>query len=483
MTNLKVMIYDLIVVGTGFASSFFLKKFLEKAEANAKVLVLERGMFEPQRDRIARAKQSPYGFVNYVTNTPKGTTYFNPNPDKPWIFDPSFGGSSNCWTGCTPRFMPSDFELKSKYGVGMDWPLSYDELEPYYCEAEDIMAISGPALTPYPMSKSYPLPPHKLNSVDKILNGQYNELYISQPTARASKPGNRSACCSSSICHLCPVGAKFTIENGLLPIYQDPRVTVQYNTQVVSLDIEGGKVKGVVGVMEGKHERYKSEVVALGGNAIFNAHILLNSGDTNDNTGRYLSEQVGYYGYVHLHDLDNLGGSTIITANGFMLYDGAFRNESASCLIESHNDPFVRAEYGKWRKIAKFKFVFEDLPQPENRVQKSTNELIPVTEYKSHSKYVERGYARMKSELPNLLSKLPVEEILLDENYQASESHILGTTRMSTEKSKGVIDKHLIHHTYRNVFVLGGGAFPTISAANPTLTLSALSLWAASKSF
>lgn len=477
------MIYDLIVVGTGFASSFFLKKYLEKAPLNAKVLVLERGEYEPQRDRIERAKKTPFGLVNYVTNTPKGETYSNTNPSKPWIFDPSFGGSSNCWTGCTPRFMPSDFQLKSLYGVGMDWPLRYEELEPFYCEAEEIMSIAGPEVTPYPMSKPYPLPPHKLNAVDKILHQHYGRDYISQPTARASKPGNRAACCNSSICHLCPVGAKFTIENGLMSIYQDTRVTLQYNSQVVALDVEGGLVKGVVFVSEGAHKKIQANVVALGGNAIFNAHILLNSGDENINTGRYLSEQVGYYGYVHLRDLDNVGGSTIITANGFMLYDGAFRKDAASCLIESHNDPYVRAEPDKWRKIAKFKFVFEDIPQVTNRVVKSANELVPVTEYKSHSAYVEQGYARMKAQLPGLLSPLQVEEILLDENFQASESHILGTTRMSLNKEEGVIDKHLLHHTYRNVFVLGGGAFPTISAANPTLTLSALSLWAASQSF
>lgn len=477
------MIYDLIVVGTGFASSFFLKKYLDKANTNIRVLVLERGAFEPQLNRIEKAKKTPFGFVNYVTNTFKGKTYDNSNPTKPWIFDASFGGSSNCWTGCTPRFMPSDFELKSKYGVGLDWPLTYQDLEPYYCEAEDIMSISGPEQTPYPMSKAYPLPAHELNAVDKILHREFGPLYISQPTARASKAGKRSPCCASSICHLCPVGAKFTIENGLMSIYQDKRVSIQYNTQVVSLDVAGGQVKGVLVIRDGRHEKHSAEVVALGGNAIFNAHILLNTGDTNPHTGRYLSEQVGYYGYVYLNELDNLGGSTIITANGFMLYDEPSRSDAAACLIESHNDPYVRAEFGKWKKIAKFKFVFEDIPQVHNRVMQSKNELIPKIEYAGHSSYVENGYNRMRSKLPGLLSKLPVEEILLDENSQASESHILGTTRMSTNPLEGVTDSNLIHHTYRNVFVLGGGSFPTISPANPTLTLSALSLRAATKSF
>jgi choline dehydrogenase-like flavoprotein len=483
MYKIKVMNYDLIVVGTSFASSFFLKKYLEKSPAGVKVLVLERGAFEPQRERITRAQKMPFGLVPYVTNTSTDPTYTNTNPDKPWIFDPSFGGSSNCWTGCTPRFMPNDFKLQSTYGVGMDWPIAYSELEPYYCETEEIMSISGPDGTPYPMSKPYPLPAHTLNTVDHILHNQYQELYISQPTARASKSGNRNACCSSSICHLCPVGAKFTIENGLLPIYQDPRVTLVYNTQVLALDIQAGSAKGVITFSAGQTKTYQGNAVALGANAIFNAHILLNSGDTNEHTGTNLSEQVGYYGYVHLHDLDNVGGSTIITANGFMLYDSPNRKEAAACLIESHNDPIIRAESGKWRKIAKFKFVFEDIPQPSNRVRVGKEEHIPVVEYLGHSDYVARGYDLMKGKLSGLLAKLPVEEILLDKNAQVSESHILGTARMSVDSKTGVVDKHLLHHTYRNVFVLGGSSFTSIAASNPTLTLSALSLMAADKKF
>jgi len=477
------MNYDLIIVGTSFAASFFLKKFLEKSPPGVKVLVLERGKFLPHRERLAHASSLPYGHVNFVSSESRGPLYFNDNKSKPWIFDPSFGGSSNCWTGCTPRFMPADFRLFSTYGVGMDFPLTYEELEPYYCEAESIMSISGPDRTPYPMSRPYPQPAHKLTRMDALLHEKYGELYISQPTARSSVAGKRNQCCASSICHLCPVSAKFTIENGLSDIYADSRVSVVYDTQVVSLDVQGGVVKGVVAKQETKDVSFEGSSVALGANAIFNAHILLSSGDTNPHTGKYLSEQVGYYTYVHLKDLDNVGGSTIITANGFMLHDVPSRKDAAACLIESHNDMFVRAESGKWRMIGKFKFVFEDIPQEENMVTTSTDPLIPKVIYNGHSEYVTRGYENAKKMMPELLKGLPVEDIFPDQNHQASEAHILGTTRMSKDATTGVIDRHLVHHTYRNVFVLGGGAFPAISPSNPTLTLSALSLMAADSIF
>jgi hypothetical protein len=181
--------------------------------------------------------------------------------------------------------------------------------------------------------------------------------------------------------------------------------------------------------------------------------------------------------------LANVGGSSIITANGFMLYDNVDRGKMAACIIESHNDVFLRSDHGKWRNILKLKFVFEDLPQADNSVKLSENPAVPVVAYQSHSDYVKYGYENLEKNLSSLLSALPVENIYLDDKPQATEAHILGTTRMSIGAADGVVDKQLKHHRYRNLFVLGGSVFPTITPGNPTLTLSALSLYAADKNF
>lgn len=476
------MHYNLILVGTGFASSFFLKKFLEKSSQDIRVLVLERGEFIPHQKRLQDARSKPLGKVSYVSGGNGGNTFRNNTPEKSWIFDPSFGGSSNCWTGCTPRFMPNDFEMKSKYNVGEDWPLTYNDIESYYCEVEDIMSTSGPDITPYPMSKKYPQPAHELSTVDRVLQKAYGDQYISQPTARSSISNKRNKCCTSAICHLCPVEAKFTIENGLKNIvYSDPRVEIIYQAQVIQVDTQNNIATGVQYRHNNQDKKATADLVALGANAIFNAHILLNSGDTNIHTGRNLSEQVGYYGYFDLKDFQNVGGSSIITANGFMLYDGAFRKERAACIIESHNDVFIRHEAGKWRNIAKFKFVFEDIPQADNRVERSADPLIPAVTYKAHSDYVVKGYDYLKSNIGKIFGSLPIENIYLDDKYQPSEAHILGTARMGNDAATGVVDKDLRHHQYRNLLVLGGSAFPTITPSNPTITLAALSLRAADK--
>jgi choline dehydrogenase-like flavoprotein len=152
-------------------------------------------------------------------------------------------------------------------------------------------------------------------------------------------------------------------------------------------------------------------------------------------------------------------------------------------MIENHNGFLLRHEYGKWRQLAMLKFIFEDIPQPENCVTTSQHVHMPVVKFVGHSDYVNRGLKHLKANLERLLSPLPVERVILEENPVVTEGHILGTTRMSVLPEDGVVDSSLIHHKYRNLFVLGASTFPSISPANPTLTLSALSLWACQRAF
>lgn len=473
--------YDLVLVGTGFASTFFLKKYLSKAKGNARVLVLERGFFIPRAQR-AKISKGDDAFFTELDRDPS-QAFINETPEKHWLFTLGFGGSSNCWYGCTPRFLPSDFKMKTLYGVAEDWPLQYDDIEPYYAEVEDLMNIAGPDNTPFPKSTRYPLPPHKLTTVDKIMQATYGPLYVNQPTARASKAiETRNSCCANAACSVCPVDAKFTIENSGFTVYSDPRVELKYGAQVVGLDLQQGIARSVSFIFEGKEYSVSGEVVALGANALFNAHLLLNSHDQHPLTGKGLSEQHGLDVIVHLKNLANVGGSTWVNANGYMLYDGDHRREYAACLIESNNAPYVRVEKGKWRDLVTFRMVFEDLPQEKNYVTTGKDPLMPVVHFEDISDYTKKAVENMKRKLPELLSCLPVEEIRFMKPYK-TEAHIIGTTRMHSDATNGVVDKHLIHHYYRNLFVLGSGSFTTVTPNNPTLTLSALSLYCADKSF
>src|SRR5690606_8533421 len=258
---------------------------------------------------------------------------------------------------------------------------------------------------------------------------------------------------SSSVCKLCPVNSKFTIENTLGYLYEDPRVTLAYNCQVYGLSTSNDMVKSVLYKQQGKDMEAFGEVVALGANAIFNAHILLNSGDTNQLTGKGICEQVGTYAHLYFDNLENVGGSSIITANGYMLYDGAHRSDHAACLIENFNDPFIRNEYGKWRNIAKMKFIFEDIPNNKNKVLLGDDLLTPKIYDNGHAPYVVRAMKSLKDNIEKVFSFLPIEKIEMDGCHQKSEYHICSTTRMINDTTEGVVDRSLPPLQSRDVSV------------------------------
>ncbi len=473
------MVYDIIVVGTGFSSTFFLHKLLDLTKGK-KILVLERGTYETHFNQLEDRKKSGKSRIQK-----KGKTTFVNTGKKPWVYTPAFGGSSNCWWGCTPRMLPNDFRLYSRYGVGADWPISYNELEKYYCEAEKIMGISGdqnPDNLPYPMSRHYPLPPHRLNSVDMHIRQKYTKYYTAQPTARPSVTvDSRPRCCASNVCHLCPIDSKFTVLNSMEHLYKSKNITLEYNAQAYKLIREGSHIKGVHYKKNNKEATAYAKTVVLGANALFNPHILLNSGDEQEWTGKGLCEQVSVNAEVFYTNIKNFDGSTSITGQGFMFYDGMHRKDHAACIIEHQNIPKIRFEVGKLLNLSVFKFIYEDIPQKQNRVTLSEDILMPKVIYKGHSEYADKALTETSNKLKDMLKGIEVDKYSVNKYINRTEAHILSTTRMSLKSEDGVVDKHLVHHRYKNLIILGGSVFPTASPSNPTLTMAALSLYAAEK--
>ncbi len=467
--------YDVIVVGTGFASSFFLHRYLQRSPRSARVLVLERGEVNPHPWQLAGGHER----IRHASRE----TFGNDTPEKPWHFMVSFGGSSNCWVGNTPRMLPEDFRLRSLYGVGEDWPLTYEELESYYCEAEGIMAIAGPSEdSPFPRSRPYLQAPHRFTDVDKLFKAAYPDRFFALPAARpTAATGRRPVCCANGVCTLCPINSKFTIQNELAYLYEDPRVTLVLGATVQEVEVEGGHTaRGVSYLKEGAEHRAQGELVVLGANALFNAHILLRSGMTHPELGRGIGEQVSRTVVVHLDGVENFQGSSYVTGHGYMLYGGPHRRERAAALIETVNRPELRAERGKWRQRLRMRVIYEDLRSTENQVRiNPADPSRPQVVFRGHSAYARKGMDALGADLERILAPLPIEQILLEPRPNRTESHILGTTPMGGDPRSSVLDRHLVHHQVRNLMVLGGGAFPTSAPANPTLTISALSLRAA----
>lgn len=467
--------WDLVLVGTGFASSFFLYEILKRQEP-MKILVIERGARVDHATRVERERRRR----KERREDPAAVTHSGLS-SKSWTVPLGFGGGSNCWWGCTPRMLPNDFELRTRYGVGVDWPVKYADLAEYYAEVERVMGIAGPTdYTIFPDAVRYPLPPHRFSDVDRAFKAAYPTLFYQQPTARASQPfGGRPRCCGNGVCNVCPIDAKFTIDNGLGHLYDEPRVTVVTGAEVHALRIEAERVTGVVMVDEtGRTQELGCSAVALGAGAVFNPVILLRSGVAHPALGRGLCEQASITAIADFHGLDGFGGSTSITGHGYMLYDGEHRRRHAAALIEIDNVPTVlRPERGRERQLARLKLIFEDLPQPENRVELGDDK--PHLRFSGRSTYLHSGLERARAVLPSLLSKLPVEAIHYEHELNPTEHHILSTTVMGDDPATSVVDRNLISHTARNLFVLGGSVFPTCAPANPTLTISALALRAA----
>ncbi len=473
--------YDAIVVGTGFAGTFFLLRYLKHAPPTARVLVLERG----NRDTKAWQMQ------NHRTSSLDPEAFFvNNNPEKEWLMSPGFGGNSKCWWGGATRMMPGDFQLQSRYGVGVDWPLSYNELETYYGDVETIMAVSGPADSPMPRSRPFPLPPHRFSDPDELLKKTFPHGWFHPATARASAyTGTRGVCCGTGICEQCPQDAKFTIDNGLHQVYADARVTLQLRAEVEEVATRGDLAQGVSYMHGGQERKATADLVVLAASALFNPHILLRSGITHELLGKRLHEQLSVDVCLNLRGVKSYNGSTMISGNGYLFYEGEHRREHAACLVETWNSPFVhqrvslRTERGRWTERMYLRFMFDELPRADNTVTINVaNPRLAEMTFNGYSDYAQRGMKQVPAMIDTLSKALPIESIE-SISLGRTTAHIQGTVVMGNDAATSVVDRHLMHHRIRNLVVLGASAFPTASPAYPTLTISALSLWAADHLF
>lgn len=463
--------FDIVVVGTGFGSSFFLLEWLKKRK-NEKVLVVEWGDLHPHEWQIANKQNS----------TIKVEDTFVSRSSKPWNYTIGFGGGTNCWYAQTPRLHPSDFKLKSRFGVGADWPIDYADLEPFYAQAEQFMSISGdPDMAAiFPRSAPYPQPPHRLTSVDKAMKKAQPNFHFAMPTARARQAtSQRSACCASFRCQLCPVDAKFTALNGLDELYSSSQITLCLKSKAKRYVSSSNSVQKLVFEHGGREYTVSGDLFVLGANAIQSPAILLRSDMGGGLTGLGLHESHGSDAEVYLDGLDNFDGSTITTGLNYSLYDGAFRSEYGAALVYFENRWLhgLRPEKDRWRQTLALMIVVEDMLEDKNTVTVDSKGEAVVT-FAERSEYATRGQREAFNALPKLLSPLPVEKIFF-RGYRATESHLQGTLRMGDDPQASVVDGKMIHHRWRNLIAVGTSVFPTCAVANPSLTAAALSLRAA----
>lgn len=459
-----------VVIGSGFGASFFIKQLL--ADGASDILVLEWGQEHTHAEQMEMGRNS----VIAVEDT------FRTESEKVWNYTVALGGGTNCWYAQTPRLHPNDFRLASRYGVGQDWPIGYDELEPWYGRAEAIMAVSGdPDMARVlPRSTPFPQPPHRPSTPDAMMKAARPDEHFIMPTARARvATETRPACCASLRCGLCPIDAKFTALNGLSDVFDDPRVSIVLGARVSAVDVEAGVVRRAAFESGGREHSVSGDLFVLGANAIQSPAILERSGLGGGAVGRGLHEQYGHGFEIELDGVDNFDGSTLTTGLNYSLYDGEHRRTGGSALFYFENrwKYGLRASKGKLRQYVPIVVAIEDLPQDANRVTVGKGGET-VVEYGTHSTYADAGMAFVRDHLEAVVAPLPVERII-DRGMRATESHLQGTLRMGTDAQTSVVDARQMHHRLRNLVVVGSSVFTTGAAANPSLTVAAMSMRAA----
>ncbi len=421
----------------------------------------------------------------------------------------ALGGTANHWTGQSPRFIPNDFRMKSLYGIMEDWPIPYEELEPFYCLAEEELAIAGASDNPrIPRSKPYPLPPHPFSPADLLVKQCFPPgSIVACPQARPTRDVNhRPACCGSTRCYLCPVDSKYTPLNTHIPQLETlSNVRIQTETVILELKSSGRTVHSALAKKgDGSEMVIEADLFILAANALENPAILLRSSmlPQHSLTGRYLFDHpvLLLTALISKDGFPNYGNS-FFTASCYHFYDGDFRSTRAGALGDVINiagmpphdmTPLVADETGlsgkrlreetaiQFRNQVSINFLLDDIPNPDRhiRIGKKRNQLgIPVSEiyHPPFSSYLESCKNEIIAEMPKLLSSLGPKKVIHKWKPGTGAGHLLGTCRMGDEKN-GVVDTSLRYHRLDNLFILGGSAFPTYSPANPTLTIAALAI-------
>jgi len=392
--------YDVVIVGAGVAGAIVAK---ELSQQGKRVLILEAGK---TNDLTLSGFQSYLDtFYSAVEKNPNSPYPENPNAQSPMDNNGYFvekgpmplggsytrviGGTTMHWEAKTPRMLPDDFVLHSKYGQGLDWPISYDELMPYYRTAEYEIGVSGDAEEQkklglkfedgyvFPMEK---LPPSYLDQkvIEKVegteveLYGQKVELnFATYPQGRNSVPNPKydkgklfvpdgvasispvqygERCQGNANCvPICPAQAKYDARRTLLKAFQTGRVHLLSQAVAfhVEIDPQNGRVTGI------HYKRYedphipqyttgiaKGTLFVLAANALENARLMLASDlpNTSGLIGRHLMDHPFTLAWALMPEVTGTMRGPLVTSGIGTFRNGHFRDKQSGFAVDIHND-------------------------------------------------------------------------------------------------------------------------------------------------
>ena len=494
---------DYCIVGVGSAGGVLLQRL---ARAGSRVVGLEAGPFwDTERDWVSDEKGAHELYWNDLRIT--GGTHplaLGANNSGKGV-----GGGSVHWAAFTPRFHPSDFHIYSEDGVGVDWPMSYWDLKPWYELLEREMPVAGPAWFPWGDAHGHPYGPHPLGGVGDILVRGCTKLGIRTvaggPVAILSAShGNRPHCIYRGFClQGCKVGAKASTLITHVPdaILHGAEIRELAMASRVSLG-RNGRVDGVVYLdREGREHFQRARAVILCGYAIETPRLLFNSAcpghdrglaNSSGTLGKYLMAQAGNVIAGRFDELIRLYKAPPAHAMSEEFYETDPRRGFARGFAIQTVGPLpiafakqmvtamrvwgwglrrVMMDYNHWATIG---VLGEILPWEDNCVELADEKdqyglRVPKVTFNLHEndqKLIEFG----KKKVMEVMWAAGAKQVVQESRF----AHLVGAARMGSNPASSVVDKFGRTHDIPNLFICDGSILPTQGSANPGLTIQAL---------
>ena len=512
---------DVCIVGAGPAGALVAAKL---AGAGHDVVVLDAGpRFDPDEHEermethLQPGKEEPLWGMGGERDaySASGERYYPLNAARV----KGIGGSTLHWQGMVMRLHEQDFRLDSELGVAEDWPISYDDLRPYYAVAEEAFSVAGASDNPFapPREQPHPLPAFPPSYSDSLFAEACEELGItthSVPNARNSEPTEEAgACVGYGTCKpVCPSGAKYDATRHIdVAEANGARVLDRVPVQRLDHGPDGEEVTAAVYVTpDGTEHRQTADEFVLAAGGVETPRLLLLSeseqypdglANSSGAVGRYFMDHlfagvggrldeptrqkhVGFNTTESHQFYDRAGDSRTAIKLEFLNYAGPAPADIAMG-AEEFGDALlsrIREEYGTHVAMGA---LVEQYPHAENRIrldpERTDDHGNPVPDVVwSLDERTKRTLRRANEIQRSVLEELGADiDWVVGPDNTGPAYHHMGTTRMGTDPESSVVNPDLQTHDLRNLSIAGSSTFVTGGAMNPTLTLAALSLKAA----